>query len=153
MRDSVRAAQPVGHQGHPRPVALVAGQLELLPTQERRRGGVGDGGNARVEQAEGGALGVELHLALAHGHDVLDRLGQFALVNPPALPVQVGVGELALLEQLDQVRLLEPHLGQPGPQHGSRIVGSQVSAHRAAAHVALAHHALDDLQQDHRVGP
>ena len=42
--DPVHAAEAVGDERHPRPVAVRAGELELLAAQEGRRGGVGDAG-------------------------------------------------------------------------------------------------------------
>ncbi len=69
-------------------------------------------------------------------------------MDPAGTPVQVGVAELALLEQLQQVSLVDVqiHRFEPCPQQRSSVFRPQIGAHVAVADVPLAHDALHDLQ-------
>ena len=155
-RDAVHAAEPVGDERDRGPVAVGAGQLELLAAEERGRRGVRDRREACVEQLERSACGSSACPASSPTRDRCSptAVGELALVDPAGAPVEVRVAQLALLEQLEQLALVdtEVHRDQPGAQQRARILGPEIAPSRALPDVALAHHSLDDLEHRRRVG-
>src|SRR5919198_463087 len=72
---------------------------------------------------------------------------------PPSAAEEVGVAEVLVLQQREQLALAQLQLDglEPGVQQRARVVGSEVGADRALADVALAHHALDHGQHRARI--
>ena len=91
--------------------------------------------------------------AVGHRHDPVDRAGELALVDPPRSAEEVGVAELAVLQQRDQPLLVDPELHrlQPRSQQRDRVVGPEVGARRPMADIALLEHAFDDPQDRRRL--
>ena len=148
---AVHAADGVGHERDAQRVAFALDELALLAAEEGGRGRVWDGRDAGVEEACRGRA--EVAAAGRGGQDAVDRAGELALVRPTGAPEEVGVAEVLVLQQREQVALAEAQVDglQPGVQQPSRVVGAEVGADRAAAHVSLAHHALDHGQDGARV--
>ena len=87
------------------------------------------------------------------GQDAVDRAGELALVRAAGAAEEVGVAEVLVLQQREQVALVEAQVDglQPGVQQAARVVGAEVGADRAAPHVSFAHDALDHGQHRARV--
>ena len=147
VRDPVHPADTISDQRDPRAVAIAAGELGLFAPQERGGGRVRDRGHAGVEQRTRAGADVDLP-AVGHRHHPVDRAGELALVDPPRAAEEVGVAELAVLQQRDQPLLVDPELHrlQPRPQQRDRVVGPEVGARRPMADIALLEHAFDDPQ-------
>ena len=124
-----------------RPRKAVAAAYGIAGTQESNR----------VSAALGD---VQLAVGLCHRHDLADRRRELALVDPAGPAVEVGMGELAVLEQAEQPRLadLEVHRHEPRSQQRQRILRAEVATDRPVTDVALAHHPFDDLQDGGGIG-
>ena len=130
--DPVHGADGVGHQCHAQRVAFVVHELALLAAEEGGRGCVGDGGDAGVEEA--GRGGAEVAARGRGGQDAVDRARELALVGAPCAAEEVGVAEVLVLKERQQLALTEAQVDrlQPGVQQGARVVGAEVGADRAA---------------------
>ena len=86
--------------------------------------------------------------------DLVHGVGKPSLVDPSRSAAEVGMAQLAFLEQSQQVDLvdLQVHRVEPRAQKRARVVRAEVGAGAAVADVALAHHALRDLQHGRRIG-
>ena len=108
-RDAVHRADPVGEDRHARGLAVVADrapvELGALVGEEGDGGGVGDRGDAALEQALGG--GEHLGLAGGRAHRDVDRRAQLALVQAAGAAEEARVAEVLGLHQLDQPALVE----------------------------------------------
>ncbi len=153
------AADPVGHDRHPRRLPLARVELGLLAAQEGGGGGVGDRGDAALEDAPRRARRVDasrLRCARGRRDGLYDRLhggAQLALVCAAGAAVQVGVGEALVLHVRDQpalVELVELDRGEPRAQQTPGVGGGEVCADGALARVALAQQALG--HGEHRAG-
>ncbi len=109
--DAVHRADPVGEQRDPqRPAA--ARQAALLAAEERGRRGVGDGGDAGVEEPERRGLEPVLDPGRVErgggqrgrrGAGAADRGGEPLLVRAARAPVEVRVAEAVVLEVGEQL--------------------------------------------------
>ena len=144
--DAVDRADAVGQQRDPqRPAA--ARQAALLAAEERGRRGVGDGGDARVEQPERGGLEPVLHPGRVQrgggeggggGAGASDRGRQALLVGAARAPVEVRVAEAVVLEVGEQLGVgggraglrpgrTQPDRREPGAQQCAGIVWAEVA--------------------------
>ncbi len=158
-RDPVGAADPVGHDRHPRRLPLARVELGLLAAQEGGGGGVGDRGDAALEDAPRRARRVDAPRLLCVGgrrdglHDRLHGSAQLALVCAAGATVQVGVSEALVLHVRDQpalVELVEPDCGEPRAQQAPGVGGVEVCADGAVARLALTQQTLG--HGEHRAG-
>ena len=86
--------------------------------------------------------------------DLVDRAGELALVDPPRAAVEVGVAELAVLEQREQLAARRSRGPSPRARRAAARARRRARGRRPTpprADVALAHHALDDPQDGRRV--
>jgi hypothetical protein len=152
--DAVHAADAVRHQGDAHRLVVADVQLVLLAAEEGGGGRVGDGRDAGLEQVEQRRGPVGALAARGARDDPAHGRLQLALVAAARAAQEVGVREAVGLHAREQPRVveLELHRRQPGPQHGTRVLGPDVAAERAAADVALGHHALDHRDDGSRVG-
>ncbi len=163
-RDAVGRADAVDHDRHPRRLAVAGaalagalgeaagpgrvgdfGQLDLLVREERGGGRVGDGGDARFEDALGGGLEVGASRGGAQGD--VHGAAQLALVDPAGPAVEAGVAEALVLHHREQpllVEVIELDRAQPGAQQAARVIRGEIARHGAVARVGLpqqaAHH-------------
>ena len=75
-------------------------------------------------------------------------------MHPPGPAVEVSVAELALLELVEQLVLVDVqvHREQPGAEQCERVAGLEVRGAAAVAGITLAHDPLDDLQDARWIG-
>jgi hypothetical protein len=85
-------------------------------------------------------------MSSGHRDGPVDRRGELAFVDAPPTPVQVGVTELAVLQQLEQTALtdLELHPRDPCAQQRAGILGPEIPFSGAVPGISIAHHALHD---------
>ena len=114
--DAVHAADGVGHERDPQRIALALDELALLAAEEGGRGRVRDGRDAGVEEARRG--GAEVAPGRRGGQDAVDRAGELALVRAPGAAEEVGVAEVLVLQEGEQVGLVEAQVDglEPGVQ-------------------------------------
>ena len=73
------------------------------------------------------------------------------LVTEASAAQQVGVGELAVLQDREEALGLEFECPEPRAEQRPRVVGAKVACRLAAAGIALAQQPLDDLHRRHGV--
>ena len=146
VRDAVHPADRVGDERDAQRLAVAVGELALLAAEERRGGRVGDRRQAGVEERR--RCGSDVPAAGCRRGDLLDRLRELALMAAPGATEEVGVREVLVLEQRQQLGLGEVELdrGHPGAQQGARVLGDEAGVGRAGAGVALLHEPLDHLE-------
>ena len=142
--DAVHRADPVGQQRDPQRAAA-ARQPALLAAEERGRRGVGDGGDAGVEEPERRGLEPVLDPGRVErgggqrgrgGAGAADRRREPLLVGAARAPVEVGVAEavgLEVREQLARPGRSSPTRGEPGAQQRAGVVRAEVAVARPAA--------------------
>ena len=166
--EPVHSADAVDHQRHARAVPVAASQLGLLTAEERRRGGIGDRGQAGVEQGQRATADVR-RASLQIGNRHVHRRGQLALVHPAGPAIQIGVAQVTLLELMQQLVLvhLELHREEPGAQQRHRVARGEIgwagwagrmgwggwAGSNSLPRVALPHHPLDDAQHGRGIKP
>ena len=155
-RDAVGRADAVGHQRDARRVAVGAGELALLPAEERGRGRVGDRGDARLEDLGGGARPSRRRSpSRGDRQHPADRGLELALVEAAGAPVQLGVAEAVGLHVARAARASAGRGRSPRAMRAAaraQSSGPMSAAERAGAGVALRHHPLDHPQHDRGVG-
>ena len=148
--DAVGGADPVRDQGDPRPLAGAAGQLRLLRAEKRRCRCVGHGRDQGIEETADRPGDV----AFAGRRGALgDRAAQAPLMGATGAAVEVGVGEVLLLEVGEQLApaQVQADRAEPGLEQRAGVVGPDIGGDLALSRRPLADHPLRDLQDRRRI--